>query len=171
MERDKQLETLCRLNGIACRFGGSTLLKHHGIVQETNDLDVFVEPDQFEKLDKVLSRVGEKKDTEPHPLYMTTYFGEYTFDGTDMDVMASFRMKCTDGIYTHPYIEPNGPWMHLEEWIVLYTVIGRAEKVEMLAAYFQTHELDEAIVHACLKRAPYSVVEAVTEKFGSLMKR
>lgn len=167
----KQLETICRLNGIAYRIGGSQLLKHHGIVDETNDIDVFVEPDQFERLDQILSRAGEKQLTEPHEAYLTTYFGEYVFEGTDVDVMSSFRMKCTDGIYTHPYIEPEGNWMHLEEWIVLYTVIGREDKLTRLARYFETHDINEGIVHACLRRAPQSVVEGVTERFGEMMKR
>lgn len=168
---EKQVETLCRLNGIACRFGGSTLLKHHGLIETTNDLDVFVEPDQFERLDQVLSRVGVKVETKPHADYMTTYFSEYVFEGGDIDVTASFRMKCTDGIYTHPYIEPVGSWMRLEEWVVLYTVIGREDRLNRLADYFETHQLNEGIVQACLKRAPASVIEAVTERFGTYMKR
>ncbi|WP_214829866.1 hypothetical protein [Exiguobacterium algae] len=167
----KQLETICRLNGIAYRIGGSQLLKRYGIVDVTNDVDLFVEPDQFERIDQILSRAGEKRSSEPHEAYLTTYFGEYVFEGTDVDVMSSFRMKCTDGIYTHPYIEAEGNWMHLEEWIVLYTVIGRDDKLTRLARYFETHSMDEGIVHACLKRAPHSVIEGVTERFGSMMKR
>ncbi|WP_214780853.1 hypothetical protein [Exiguobacterium sp. s22] len=167
----KQLETICRLNGIEYRIGGSELLKHHHIVEVTNDIDVFVEPDQFEKIDRVLSRAGEKQSSEPHEAYLTTYFGEYAFEGTDVDVMSSFRMKCTDGIYTHPFIEPAGQWMHLEEWIVLYTVIDREEKLDSLIHYFKHHSINEGIVHECLKRAPQSVIEGVTERFGELMKR
>lgn len=167
----KQLETICRLNGIAYRIGGSQLLKHHGIVEVTNDIDVFVEPDQFEKMDRVLSRIGEKKPSDPHDAYVTTYFGEYVFEGTDVDVMSSFRMKCTDGIYTHPFIEPDGQWMHLEEWVVLYTVIGREDKLASLVHYFKTHNINEGIVQDCLKRAPQSVREGVTERFGEVMKR
>lgn len=167
----KQIETLCRLNGIACRFGGSTLLKHHGLIETTNDLDVFVEPDQFERLDQVLSRIGEKVETAPHDDYMTTYFGEYTLEGRDIDVMASFRMRCMDGIYTHPYIEPDGNWMHLEEWVVLYAVMGRGEKVDTLHEYFMTHPFNNSIVQTCLKRAPASIIEAVTEQFNDCMKR
>ncbi|MCC5891758.1 MAG: hypothetical protein JJU47_03920 [Exiguobacterium sp.] len=166
-----KLETLCRLNGIACRIGGSTLLRHHGLVETANDLDVFVEPDQFERLDNVLRRAGEKLDSTPHPDYMTTYFGEYVFEGVDIDVMASFRMKCTDGIYTHPFMEPQDGWMRLEEWVVLYTVMGRAEKVDLLHDYFQTVPLDETVIQTCLKRAPASIVESVTTRFRDLMKR
>ncbi|TCI20325.1 hypothetical protein [Exiguobacterium sp. SL-9] len=168
---DKQVETICRLNGIACRFGGSTLLKQHGLIETANDLDVFVEPDQFERLDQVLSRAGRKVESAPHLDYVTTYFGEYEFEGGDIDVMASFRMKCTDGIYTHPYIEPTGSWMHLEEWIVLYTVMNRIDKLERLSQYFETHPMNETIVQTCLKRAPASVIESVTERFGARMKR
>ncbi|WP_215145686.1 hypothetical protein [Exiguobacterium qingdaonense] len=167
----KQVETICRLNGIDYRFGGSQLLKHHGIVDTANDIDLFVEPDQFEKVDRMLSRAGEKQVSAPHETYLTTYFGEYVFEGTDVDVMSSFRMKCTDGIYTHPYIEPDAHWMHLEEWVVLYTVIGREDKLRSLAQYFETHSINEGIVHACLKRAPHSVIEGVTERFGEVMKR
>ncbi|WDH75843.1 hypothetical protein PTI97_13620 [Exiguobacterium marinum] len=167
----KQLETICRLNGIEYRIGGSQLLKHHGIVEVTNDIDVFVEPDQFEKIDCILSRAGEKKASDPHEAYVTTYFGEYVFERTDVDVMSSFRMKCTDGIYTHPFIEPDGQWMHLEEWVVLYTVIGREDKLASLVSYFKTNSINEGIVKDCLKRAPQSVIEEVTERFGGLMKR
>ncbi len=166
-----KLEALCRLNGIACRIGGSTLLQQYGLVETANDLDVFVEPDQFERLDNVLSRVGEKLDTKPDPDYMTTYFGEYVFEGVEIDVMASFRMKCTDGIYTHPFIEPRAGWMRLEEWVVLYSVMGRKEKVDLLHDYFQTAELDETVLQTCLKRAPASVVESVMTRFRDLMKR
>ncbi len=168
---EKQVETLCRLNGVACRFGGSSLLKHHGIVETARDLDLFVEPDQFETIDRVLSRAGKKEESGPHDEYMTTYFGEYTFEGQDIDVMASFRMRCTDGIYTHPYIEPDESWMHLEEWVVLYSVMGREEKVDKLHEYFMTHPFNNSIVQTCLKRAPASVVEAVTEQFKEYMKR
>lgn len=166
-----KLEALCRLNGIACRIGGSTLLQQYGLVETANDLDVFVEPDQFERLDNVLSRVGEKLDTKPDPDYMTTYFGEYVFEGVEIDVMASFRMKCTDGIYTHPFIEPRAGWMRLEEWVVLYSVMGRKEKVDLLHDYFQTAVLDETVLQTCLKRAPASVVESVMTRFRDLMKR
>lgn len=168
---EKQIETLCRLNGIECRFGGSTLLKHHGLIEAANDLDIFVETDQFERMDQILSRAGRKVESTPHGEYMTTYFSEYTFQGNDIDVMASFRMKCTDGIYKHPYIEPIGNWMRLEEWVVLYTVMNRTDKLENLARHFETETLDETILQMCLKRAPASVIEAVTERFGTYMKR
>ena len=167
----EKLETLCRLNGIECRIGGSTLLKHHGLMETANDLDVFVEPDQFERLDNVLSRVGEKHDTKPHTDYLTTYFGEYEVEGVEVDVMASFRMKCTDGIYTHPYIEPVDGWMHLEEWAVLYTVMQRREKVEHIKAYLLNHSFNEEIVRTCLLRAPDSVIEQVITQFQDVMKR
>lgn len=171
MRQVEQVMTLCRLNGIECRIGGSTLLQHHGLVDEANDLDCFVEPDQFEKLDRVLARVGDKRDVTADPSYVTTYFAEYVVEGQDVDVMAGFRMKCTDGVYTHPYILPDGNWMHLEEWIVLYTVIGRSEKVEALVRHFTEHPLNRSIVETCLKRAPVSVVEQVMARFGDLMKR
>lgn len=168
---EQKLETLCRLNGIECRIGGSTLLHHHGLSDHADDLDVFVEPDQFETIDAVLSRVGKKQESPPHPEYMTTYFGEYTFEGRDIDVMASFRIKCMDGIYTHPYIEPDGKWMHLEEWAVLYTVMGRTNRVKKIRRYFDTHIFNEEIIRTCLKRAPASIIEAVTEQFKGCMKR
>ena len=166
----KQLETLCRLNGIECRFGGLALLERYGIVDIGNEADLFVDPYQFGKLDQVLSRAGKKQESEPRPEYMTTHFGEYTFEEKDIVVMSSFRMKCTDGIYTHPYIEPDGEWMHLEEWVVLYTVMDRRDQLERLTHYFETHHLNEVIVQTCLKRAPNSVIEHVTERFGERMK-
>ncbi len=167
----EKLETLCRLNGIECRIGGSTLLKHHGLIDVANDFDIFVEPDQFERLDNVLSRVGEKRDSKPHADYLTTYFGEYEVEGVEIDVMASFRMKCTDGIYTHPYVEPVNGWMHLEEWAVLYTVMERPDKVDRIKAYFHDYAFDKAIVRTCLLRAPDSIVEQVMTRFQDEMKR
>lgn len=80
-------------SNIVWGVGASILLNQFGLIEKPNDIDIFVDIKDIERVDEILKSIGEKKKWEKSSTYSTKYFYEYTVDGIDVDVMAGFAVN------------------------------------------------------------------------------
>ncbi len=142
--------------------GASMLLSQYHLINQPNDIDLFVDIKDIEKADGILLGLGRKKPREKTAAYATEYFYEYTIHGFDVDVMAGFKINHDCGIFEYIFdhhsiaevVNINGvdiPFTSLEDWYVMYQLIpDREKKVNLIEAYLMANGIGKP---ALLKRA------------------
>ena len=128
--------------------GASMMLYYKGLVKEPKDIDFIVDKKDIEKVDRLLSELGEKTVREKSSFYATTYFYEYNIDGIEVDVMCEFTI-CNHGLqYLYDFNEQSVvemaeiegeqiPFTGLEDWYVLYQIMpGREQRVNLIEDFF-----------------------------------
>lgn len=132
-------------------LGGSMLLHCNGVTDNVESIELVVVPEDFEKLDQVLSPLGEKRPRVPSPFYATRFFSEYIIDGVEFDVMSGLMLHFKGFLYRYQFgrsaivaMLPVGevfvPCTALEDWYVLYQMMPwRHDRVEALERYFASH--------------------------------
>ncbi|CEP40522.1 hypothetical protein [Paraclostridium sordellii] len=112
--------------------GASILLNQFGMVDTPNDIDIFIDIKDIHKADKILKKIGKKREYEETSTYSTKYFYEYVINGIDIDVMAGFAINHDNGVSI--------PFTSLEDWYVIYQLIPNREvKVDMIEKYLLTN--------------------------------
>jgi len=145
--KEKALRRLAeKLNAanICWGIGASWLLVHWGVTESYHDFDIVVADADVEKADRVLSKLGMKTLEEREN---GEFHGEYHFDGADIDMRSPYILN---GTY-HMQFDASSiageaavlgaavRLMHLEDWLVLYALMGKTRRVEELTAYFAAH--------------------------------
>ena len=133
--------------GVIWGVGASILLKHYGLIERPNDIDILVDIKDIQKVDIVLKRIGEKLKCKETSTYATEYFYEYTVNGFDVDVMAGLRINSDNVIFNYFFDkssiteiikinEVDIPLTSLEDWYVIYQLIpNRKSKVKKIENY------------------------------------
>lgn len=131
--------------------GASILLNQFGLIDKPNDIDIFVDIKDIDKVDEILKSIGDKKPWEKAATYSTKYFYEYVINGIDIDVMAGFRINHNSGVFEYVFDNSsiletrkiNGidiPFTSLEDWYVIYQLIpNREAKVNMIEKYITSN--------------------------------
>ncbi len=135
--------------GTPWALGASLMLKLYGLPVTPQDIDLMVQPDDAAKAAEVLCTLGEKKPQNPHVRYATQAFMEFVIDGIEVDVMAGFVIRQPDGDYTYvlnpsdfAFVPVQGvqiPLCPLADWLHLYRLMERAEKVNLIEEHLQAH--------------------------------
>lgn len=133
--------------------GASILLNYHGLIDAPHDIDLLVSLEDIEKVDVLLSRLGEKLRREKTDNYSTEYFYEYEINGVDIDVMSGLKINFEGGTFSYAFdsssvaevikiSDVDIPLMSLEDWFVIYQLIPNREvKVNLIETYFIEHGL------------------------------
>ena len=144
--KEKALRRLAdKLNaaGIPWAVGGSWLLCQKGIADTYHDFDIFVSREDAARADRVLSRMGMRSEAEEGD----DFHAAYHFDGADIDLCA---WTALDGQPLVPFsaasvaedaavLGATVHLMHLEDWLVIYRLLGRTAKADAVAAYLRTN--------------------------------
>ncbi|MBZ9686202.1 nucleotidyltransferase family protein [Clostridium estertheticum] len=167
-------------NGVTWAVGASILLSHYGLIENPNDIDILVDLNDIEKVDKILKSIGEKKVRDKSDTYSTKYFYEYVVHGFDIDVMAGLSINYNSGtfeyIFDHISISEfkkingvNIPLSSLEDWYVLYQLIPSREiKVKMIENYLLSNVIKRPDL---LERAlSGDLAEEVRDKIQEMLK-
>ena len=121
-------------------LGASLMLKLRGINVTVTDIDIIVNTDEIEKLERVLNTFGFKKEVRSSK-YLTDHFYELVIDEIEVDIMVGFKVKTNTGIYTYngdnkiEELKMNDVFIYissLEEWLTAYKAMNRADKVSMI---------------------------------------
>ena len=155
----KELNQLAVLWGV----GGSVLLHQYGLVETPGDIDLFVDLTEVNRIEQVLSCLGEKQVSPPHARYLTTCFREYVIGGVDVDVMAEFAIRHESGVYRFVFDKQSLvesrivqgetiPFTSLEDWYVLYRLLPNGlEKATRIETYFHRHGIKQpTLLHRAL---------------------
>ncbi|QRN85958.1 hypothetical protein JR334_01620 [Clostridia bacterium] len=131
-------------------IGSSMLLYLNGLVDEARDIDLFINEESTDKVRALLRHLGEIRLKPGKKLYTSRSFFTLITEKVDVDVIAAFGVR-GDGYIgsisiTKESIERDLvihgqtiPLMYLEDWLELYKLMGRKEKVDILNRYFKTH--------------------------------
>jgi hypothetical protein len=123
-------------------IGGSLLLYHLKLISAPQDLDIVTTPEDFPALNKRLSSMLGPPAQIAHPTYASTHFSRFASRrGVNLDVMAGIRVRTKAGFKTWEF-NPQTilmaralPWMQPRDWLDLYDMFDRPERVTLLRNY------------------------------------
>lgn len=159
-------------NKITWAVGASLMLNHYGLVDSPGDIDILVTTTDIDKALEILKGMGHLHDYEKNASYATTYFYELTINGVDIDLMSDMKIVHSQGTYTYDFNQDaivnqmiinqvSIPLTSLEDWYVLYQLIGRQAKVQMIEDYLKSNGVEHPHrLKAVLSDAlPTSIIE------------
>jgi len=126
-------------NDISYALGGSLLLHLEGITTTVQDIDLLVDINDHDKLQKVLKKY--KFDyIKANPKYRTEHFYTITINDIDIDIMLGFKVQTEKGLYEFPFkiekkIRINNQTINLssiQEWLQAYKAMNRVDKIELI---------------------------------------
>tara|TARA_R110002126_G_scaffold12196_26_gene53273 strand:- start:9722 stop:10192 length:471 start_codon:yes stop_codon:yes gene_type:complete len=138
-----QLQQLCqRLKPWQFGIGGSCLLWHLGVELAPNDIDVICSADDFDAICHTLATEHQLQPRPAHSHYASTHFARFSRAGwPDIEIMAGVAVKHGDTI-NHWQFNPqrchwqnNICWMPPADWLALYQLFDRPERVAQLRHY------------------------------------
>ena len=177
--KEKALRRLAeKLNaaGVAWAMGASWLLCQRGILDSYHDFDLMVKECDVDRADRILTRLGMggRQDTGD------AYHGAYHFDGADFDVLAGAVLHTPEGEWhwvfdesaVAGYAEVQGaqvPLMHLEDWYVFYSLIGKEARADAIAQWWARHGVEHPerfrrVTREPLPRALEEKIKAIPHK-------
>lgn len=130
------------LTGLQWGIGGSLLLHHLKLVTAPQDLDVVATPQDFPALNHRLSSMLGQPAQVAHPTYASTHFSRFTSPrGVNVDVMAGIQVRTSTRFKSWDFnprtlvIADGLPWMQPQDWLDLYEMFDRPERVALLRNY------------------------------------
>lgn len=135
-------------SNIVWAIGASMMLNQFGLIDNPNDIDIFVDVKDIDRADEILKSIGEKKEPKKTSAYATKHFYEYLINGIDIDVMAGLAINHDSGVYEYVFDtdsvsrielinEVEIPFTSLEDWYVIYQLISNREsRVNLIERYF-----------------------------------
>ena len=123
-------------------IGGSLLLVEQQLQQNFHDIDLVCTEAAFMTLDSVLAARATALQTTPHPQYCSKFFRRYRHSsGLVIELMAGIAVRQSSGALQHWQFDPmkvqrrhSLPWMTLDDWLMLYQLFERPEKVVLIQA-------------------------------------
>jgi hypothetical protein len=133
------------LVGLRWAIGGSVLLHRLGLEAAPRDLDVVTTPGDFEAVRTRLGSRLQQLNIAPHPRYASRQFARLASStGIQIDLMADIAVHTQAGVQTWAFdaatIEQHDglPWMRAADWLQLYNLFDRPQRVAQLAQYLRT---------------------------------
>lgn len=121
-------------------IGGSLLLVEQQLQHDFRDIDLVCTTEAVPALDAVLARLATPLQTTPHPQYCSQFFRRYQHSsGLEIELMAGIAVRNSTGALQHwqfdaPTLQRRHglPWMTLCDWLMLYQLFERPEKVVLI---------------------------------------
>lgn len=127
-------------------IGGSLLLVEQQLQADFRDIDLVCTEAAFLTLDSALAAIATPLQVTPHPDYCSQFFRRYQHSsGLVLELMAGIAVRNSTGALQHwqfdPHVDTHSlqwrhglPWMALHDWLVLYQLFERPEKVALIQA-------------------------------------
>ena len=141
----KKFITLMSECEIVWGVGGSFLLEKYELCSNPSDLDLWI---QSSDMPKVRKKFCEFEEIETNIPYLTPqYHYKIMFYDMEVDFVACFIKKPNQNTYKYTidpqnikYLELNSgikiPCLYLEDWYVIYKLLKRDDKAEMIKKAF-----------------------------------
>ncbi len=134
-------------------IGGSFLLMLHELTDDFYDVDILLDNKDYHKAFQIFRQYPYRIYPKTNPLFHTVNLVKVDFHQIHFDLLFDFKMQLDDFHYAYPLLHPNEliskfvggyeiPCSLLEEWLLIYLVIGRDDKIEILDTYFKKHKKD-----------------------------
>ena len=130
------------LGGLRWGIGGSLLLHHFGLETAPQDLDIVTTPEDFpDAVARLSAHLGPAIQVD-HPSYASLHFARFTSSrGVNLDIMAGIRVHARTGIQSWNFnsdtvlLQDRLPWMQARDWLTLYEMFDRPERVKLLPGF------------------------------------
>jgi hypothetical protein len=142
-ELKTQLQQLCALlQPFQFGIGGSCLLWQLGLESAPNDIDIVCAEADFAAICAALNASFSLQQVVPHPLYTSAHFCRFSRSGwPDIELMAGITVTQQQQ-QTHWTFVPQRChwqqgicWMPPADWLQLYQLFNRSERVAQLRRY------------------------------------
>lgn len=138
-----QLQQLCSLlQPFQFGVGGSCLLWHLGLDTQPNDIDVVCTEADFVAICTVLASGFQRQPITEHPQYVSAHFARFSrADWPDIELMAGIAVKQHDRLIhwsftpQHCHWQNKVCWMPPSDWLQLYQLFDRPQRVAQLRRY------------------------------------
>ena len=129
------------LAGLQWAIGGSVLLWKLGLEVAPRDLDIMTSSDRFDDVAaRITQQLGPGRPVA-HPVYRSRQYRRFTSAISSVDLFAEVRIA-RSGSLVEWYFDPTSihldaglPWMRASDWIDLYDLFGRPDRVAALHTY------------------------------------
>jgi hypothetical protein len=152
-------------------IGGSMMLKLRLFDVAPNDYDIMVSEADYHDVVAIFQRVAKQESKPSSFSFKTKYFTSFILEDITIDIMADFAYEHSEGIY-HAIFDSESitdwilmeelqiPIMSLEEWYVLYNVMHRYEKIELIETYWKLNNLmnPQLLNRQLGQNLPFSIV-------------
>lgn len=130
-------------------IGGSTLLEYYGLYSHPNDLDIWIHPNDINKVKNLFENY---KEIESNIYLPEKYHLKIHFYDIDVDFVACFMIKPNQHEFTF-HISPdnlqyikkddmNIPITFLEDWYIIYKLLKREDKAKIIEDYFHDNAIE-----------------------------
>ncbi|WP_220797915.1 hypothetical protein [Paraclostridium bifermentans] len=126
------------------------LLNQFGLVDLTKDSDILSNPKDTENVKLAINTIGTLLEVVNNSdKFKSDDFFRYDVDGTEVEFMVGFRIKCEDSLYEVIFDEESIVstvlkdevkinLMSLEDWFVIYHVLGDPKnRTHLISKYFE----------------------------------
>ncbi|MCW3482167.1 hypothetical protein OL229_21855 [Neisseriaceae bacterium JH1-16] len=127
-------------------IGGSALLHRLGLAAAPDRLELVTTAADFAAMAQTLAEQARDISPDPHPDYAPRHFARFeTADGLQIELVAEMAIRLERGVFRWPFdataIEPADglPWCCIEDWALLYRLLGDAESAALLDGYLDEH--------------------------------
>lgn len=160
--------------GITWGVGGSLLLYINGLSDQFEDIDLIVQDKDALAAQRLLIKHGPMQPKNPDERFRTRGFFEFIIDEVEIDLMSVLAIMYQEEEVVIPFDEssilrqePFGveklPLMYLEDWYVIYLLIDRQNKLELLEKHFEEKGADKKRLQFLLsQKLPKSIQEKLT---------
>ncbi len=133
--------------------GGSVLLNHLGLVDQPDDIYIFIDINDIEKVNKILKDMSNETLTKESKLYSPKYFHRSIIEGFEVNIIAGLKINHSNGTFKYIFHsdsiseltkinEIDIPLMSLEDWYVIYQLNpNKKEKAKLIELYLLTNEI------------------------------
>lgn len=135
----RQLAAL--LHKLEWGIGGSVLLWKLGLESAPRDLDIMTSSGHFEEASARIADLLGPGAAVPHPAYRSRFFARYVGRTASVDLFADVRVQRANGPASWAF-DPSSielydglPWMRALDWLELYELFDRPDRVDALRAY------------------------------------
>lgn len=147
-------------HNIVWGVGGSYLLFLHGIYNNPQDIDIWVNIDDIDKIRQIFKEYQEIVVSLQLP---SKYHFKMNYEGVEVDFVSFFYVVPNQKEFKY-YVSPNRikqisidgehsiPCLYLEEWFIIYKVLNREKKASLIEQYFRSDfkRLNQEILEECL---------------------
>ena len=156
----KDLSRQLNRHKITWGLGGSCLLMLYNLYSAPNDLDLWVQPDDIEKVREIFAEYEEISTDIPLPKEL--HF-KMLFHNVEVDFVACFIIKpnqhqyrfdiCPKNIRMITIGDMQIPCTYLEDWFIIYHLLNRTGKARLIQDYFTEHqvEFDESAIERAVQ--------------------
>lgn len=172
---EKELIVVCNefnKNNINYAVAFSFVLKHYGLTDKVNDIDIIVESTDLDKAKKIMDKIAKPSNDIILSDQLESYLIQYKIGKTKIELMSDVKIKFGRGTYRMIFDEKSiqkkiniegvtVPLLALEELYVMYQLLkGKEEKAYKIETHFKQKGLKDKdlLMRAISQELPLSVV-------------